>query len=154
MILALVVWVGGLIFFALVMAPALFAIVPSHQMAGAVVGRTLTLLHWIGFASGVVYLCAALFSGRWRGRGTAAILVAVMMVLTLGSQLGVSRKLASLQSEMRVIDEVPVTDARRVAFNRLHAWSTRMEGTVLLLGLVVVFLSARREEQDRYSRWN
>jgi hypothetical protein len=47
---------------------------------------------------------------------------------------------------MGVIDNVPFTDARRVEFNRLHQWSTRTEGGVLLLGLVVVVLTARRWE--------
>jgi hypothetical protein len=39
---------------------------------------------------------------------------------------------------------VSPTDARRIEFNRLHDWSTRTEGGVLFLGLVVVALSARR----------
>ncbi len=47
MLLSLVVWIGGLIFFAFVMAPALFnpAILPTRQLAGNVVSRTLGTLH-------------------------------------------------------------------------------------------------------------
>jgi hypothetical protein len=45
---------------------------------------------------------------------------------------------------MVMIDQVPADDARRVEFNRLHVWSTRLEGSVLLLGLTVIFLTARR----------
>lgn len=152
--LALAVWVGGIIFFAFVMAPTVFAVLPTHQLAGAVVGRALTQLHWIGIAAGVVYLVAALFAGHWPGRRYAALLVLIMIVLTLVSQFGVSRRLTRLQTEMRVIDEVSQTDPRRVEFNRLHPWSTRLEGTVLVLGLAVVYLSAREKTQDRYSRWN
>jgi hypothetical protein len=33
-----------------------------------------------------------------------------------------------------------------VEFNRLHVWSTRSEGGVFFLGLVVVVLTARRFE--------
>jgi len=154
LVLALVVWVGGIIFFAFVMAPTLFAVLPTHQLAGAVVGRALTLLHWIGIAAGVVFLSAAVAVGHWPGRRYAALLVVIMIALTLVSQFGISRKMMRMQTEIRVIDELPQTDPRRVEFNRLHSWSTRLEGTVLVLGLAVVYLSAREKTQDRYSRWN
>jgi len=49
-----------------------------------------------------------------------------------------------MRTAMGAIDLVPVTDARRIAFNQLHAWSTRLETGVLILGLVVLFLVARR----------
>jgi len=39
---------------------------------------------------------------------------------------------------------VPHDDARRVEFNRLHHWSTRFEGSVLVLGLALLYLTARR----------
>jgi hypothetical protein len=42
------------------------------------------------------------------------------------------------------IDSVAITDTARVQFNALHAWSTRLESGVLLLGLAVVYLIARR----------
>jgi len=43
-----------------------------------------------------------------------------------------------------MIDEVPHDDPRRLEFNRLHVWSTRIEGTVLVLGLALLYLTARR----------
>jgi hypothetical protein len=45
---------------------------------------------------------------------------------------------------MGVIDNVPPSDARRLEFNRLHVRSTQLEGGVLILGLGVVVLTARR----------
>ncbi len=70
------------------------------------------------------------------------LLICVMLVLTLISQFGISPKMAALRSSMGEIDSVPVTDPSRVQFNALHAWSTRLEGGVLLLGLAVVYLTA------------
>jgi hypothetical protein len=43
-----------------------------------------------------------------------------------------------------VIDSVAQDDPRRLEFNRLHVWSTRAEGTILILGLAVLFLTTRR----------
>jgi hypothetical protein len=64
--------------------------------------------------------------------------------LTLVSQLGISAKLVDLRAQMVQVESVPQDDPRRVQFNRLHQWSTRLEGTVLLLGLAVLYLTARK----------
>ena len=37
---------------------------------------------------------------------------------------------------------VPLDNPARVQFDSLHVWSTRVEGAVLLLGLVVVYMTA------------
>jgi len=149
MLLALVVWIGGIIFFAAVLAPTLFKVLPTHQLAGAVVSRSLGVLHWMGIACGVVFLITSMISS-YSARGAAHpfaprhLLVYMMLALTVISQLVVSAKLLAMRTAMGEIDLVPVTDARRIAFNQLHAWSTRLETGVLILGLVVLFLVARR----------
>src|SRR5262249_9127379 len=51
MLLALIVWIGGIIFFAFVEAPTLFAILPTTRMAGDVVSASLAKLHWMGLVS-------------------------------------------------------------------------------------------------------
>ena len=56
MLLSLVVWIGGLIFFAFVLAPTAFTVLPTTHLAGNVVGRALSKLHWIAIFSGIVYL--------------------------------------------------------------------------------------------------
>jgi hypothetical protein len=43
---------------------------------------------------------------------------------------------------MGEIDRVPVNDSARVAFDSLHVWSTRLEQGVLVIGLLVVYLTA------------
>jgi len=37
---------------------------------------------------------------------------------------------------------VPLTNPARVQFDALHVWSTRVEGAVLLLGLLAIYLTA------------
>ena len=60
MLLALIVWIGGIIFFAFVLAPTLFSVLPTTRLAGDVVNATLTKLHWMGLISGVVFLICSL----------------------------------------------------------------------------------------------
>ncbi len=149
MLLSLVVWIGGIIFFASVVAPAAFAVLPSHQYAGQVVSRSLDRLHWIGVGSGVVFLIASMAyaraaTGAVQPFAARHVLIVVMIVLTLVSQMTISGKMLALRNDMQVIDNVPRDDPRRLEFNRLHQWSTRLESTVLLMGLAVIYLTARK----------
>ena len=50
MLLALIVWVGGLIFFP-VSRERVFSVLPSAHLAGLIVRRTLVILHWMGIVS-------------------------------------------------------------------------------------------------------
>src|SRR5258706_4494804 len=65
MLLSLVVWVGGIIFFSFVVAPTVFTVLPTRQLAGAVVTRSLASLHWIAIISAVVFLASSfIVAGR------------------------------------------------------------------------------------------
>jgi uncharacterized membrane protein len=149
MLLSLVVWLGGITFFAFVLAPTVFTVLPTRELAGTVVNRTLPALHWMGVASGIVFLgtsmsYAAMTTGSAQALVPRHILVVLMLVLTLVSMLVVSSRMMVLRAEMGVIDTVPQDDPRRVEFNQLHHWSTRLEASVYLIGLVVLYLTARQ----------
>lgn len=144
MLLSLVVWIGGIIFFAFVVAPALFTIVPSQHVAGLVVARSLVSLHWIGIVAAVVFLLGAMISSR----GAAKILlVGIMLALTLILQFGIVRRMEQLRASVPNADVSVLTanDPTRAQFDRLHAYSTKLEGSVLVLGLITIFLVAREE---------
>ena len=148
MMLSLVVWLGGIVFFA-VMAPIVFHALPTRELAGTVVNRTLPVLHWMGVASGIVFLATsmsyvAMTTGSPQALAPQHILVLVMLALTLISMFVVSSRMMALRTEMGPIDAVSKDDARRVEFNRLHQWSTKIETSVLVMGLVVLYLTARQ----------
>lgn len=149
MLLALIVWVGGIVFFSFVTAPALFAILPARELAGSVVSRCLAALHWMGLASGLVFLLCSIIHNQIKHAdarlfSATHVLMLIMLALTAISQFGITPRMQALRAEMNWIDRVPASDARRMEFNRLHQWSTRAEGGVLLCGLVVVVLTGRR----------
>jgi len=151
LLLSLVVWIGGIAFFAFVLAPTVFhpGILPNRQLAGQVVSRSLGILHWMGLTCGVVFLVTSMLDSQITTGFTSIfaarnLLVFAMIVLTLISMFAISTRMLELRNDMAFIDNVPHDDPRRVEFNRLHEWSTRLEGAVLLLGLGVIFLTARR----------
>ena len=147
MLLSLVVWIGGLIFFAFVLAPTAFQVLPNTHLAGNVVGRALGKLHWIAIVSSIVFLLSSLLYSRIT-QGTAHVfaarhvLVVMMLGLTLISQFGIIPRMDALRAQVGDLAAVPVDNPARVQFDALHVWSTRVEGLVLLLGLVVVYLIA------------
>jgi hypothetical protein len=165
MSLSLVAWVGGIVFF-VSMTPILFAVLPSRHLAGSVVSPALSRLHWIGMISGVLFLASSwayslITAGYARFWTPANVLVLLMLTLTCVSQFGLSPRLAKIRAETPIMVSAPpdstpsdstpsdstATDSAptemRVRFDALHQWSTRIEGGVLLLGLVAVYLVSR-----------
>jgi len=55
----------------------------------------------------------------------------------------VASKMEVLRADMGIIDNVPQNDPRRVEFNELHRWSTRLEVGVFAMGLAVLYLTGK-----------
>lgn len=147
MLLSLVAWIGGLIFFAFVLAPTAFQVLPNTHLAGNVVGRSLGKLHWIAIVSGVVFLASSLVysrmtSGTMHVFALRHVLIVLMLGLTLVSQFWIIPRMDTLRATVADFAAVPINDPVRVQFDSLHVWSTRVEGAVLLLGLIAVYLTA------------
>jgi hypothetical protein len=149
-LLAMVIWVGGLIFFAFVVAPVAFNLaythaLPSTHEAGLVVAGTLAVLHPMGEICGAVFLFAtALFWLRSPGHrllGTEVLLTVFMLVATLYVHLHI---LPAMERDRiaagGAIDAAPPDNPDRIDFERLHPISEKIEGAALFLGLGVVIL--------------
>jgi uncharacterized membrane protein len=147
MLLSLVAWIGGLIFFAFVLAPTAFQVLPNTHLAGSVVVRALGKLHWIAIISGIVFLASSLLYSRITD-GTAHIfamrhvLICLMLGLTLLSQFWIIPRMETLRASVGEFATVPADNPARAQFDALHVWSTRVEGAVLLLGLIAIYLTA------------
>jgi hypothetical protein len=144
-VFALGTWVGSILFFSFAVAPAAFTVLSNRHDAGAVVGYSLTRLHWSGIIAGLIYLAALVleqksFTGWFR---PAAFAVILMIALTFSSQRFVSRRMTVLRAEMGSIDSTPLDSPLRVEFDSLHKASVRIEVTILLLGLAGLFLTVR-----------
>ena len=149
-LIAMVVWVGGVIFFAFVLAPVAFGTLPTHQLAGSVVGGSLRILHVMGFVCGGVFWLATLVlfrraPMRVRGRYEMELLLAsVMLLLTAYLQVNVLPAMEIDRAHAGGdIESVAETHPARVHFNKFHAISEDVEGGVLLIGIGVLLLMAR-----------
>jgi hypothetical protein len=152
MLLSLVVWIGGIIFFAFVLAPTAFnipAVLPNTHLAGNVVRIALSKLHWIAIGSGIVYLISSLLYSRFTDGAAHVfaarhVLLCAMLALTLISQFGIMPRMDTLRASLGEVSAAPIDNPERIQFDALHVWSTRLEGAVLLLGLVVVYLTTQQ----------
>ena len=147
MLLSLIVWLGGLIFFPVV-AQTAFSVVPARHLAGLVVGRSLGILHWMGIISGFVFLLSSLLYSRLSTGASHVfasrnILICLMLALTLISQFGIIPRMDTIRASIGDIVSVSADNPASLQFDALHQWSTRVEGSVLLLGLALVYLTAR-----------
>ena len=148
MLLALSVWLGGLIFFPVV-AQTAFSALPSTHLAGLVVRSSLLKLHWMAFVSGVVFLTSSLIYNRTMHGSSRAfqithLLVLTMLALTAISQFKIIPSMDTLRASAGEIASLSADSPIRLQFDSLHAWSTRIEETVLVLGLIVLYSTSRR----------
>jgi putative copper export protein len=144
---AIALWVGGLIFF-VVVAQVAFTNLPTTHEAGMVVRGSLLAIHHIGIVAGFVYLLATtalrLLNRNAQGLFIAeSLLVIAMLLLTYYSKDSIIPRME--QDRLALGGEV--TDATKpmpehLEFDRLHNLSTKVEGGVLLCGLIVLALAA------------
>lgn len=152
-LLALGLWLGGMVFFAFIFAPAAFAALPTREQAGNLVGLLLPRLYLLGTLCAAAYLVGLLWEQRLTGAGLRSLLlpvalVVVALLIILYSHYGLGERLAALRAEMTStfgsVDATPRDHALRVAFGRLHGLSTLLLLTVQILVLALMFLIVKR----------
>lgn len=148
-LLAMVVWVGGLIFFASVEAPAAFHVMGTTRQFALLIGGSIAGINHLGRMSGMIFIVCSLL--LWKRSspltrkllGFEVLLAALMFAAVVYVQTHVvpamERDRAAVGGD---IASVPPGNPIRSHFDALHAESERIEGTALFLGLAVVLLMA------------
>jgi Domain of unknown function (DUF4149) len=150
-LLLVVLWLGGVMFFPVVAATA-FTSLPDTHTAGTIVGQCLRILHYEGLFAGmliVLLLLAAHAAHAFSRSVTAPVAVTlVMLALTAFSQFWIIPRMEGDRIAVGgAIDAVPPTDPNRIAFNKLHRLSEKVEEGVLVAGVILVALLASGHRQ-------
>ena len=141
------VWIGSILYFGAIVAPAAFAVWPNSQdQVGAFVGLTLNRLHLIGIVAGAIYLIATVLLERTPAAlvRPAPLLVALMIVLTFVSQFWVIASMDALRAQMGSVSATAASNPLRASFDRLHTLSVRLESGVLFAGIAALVLISRK----------
>lgn len=144
-LLSLVAWIGGIIFFSFIGAPSIFHSLPP-EFAGKAVSAIFPKYYPLGWISGLVAFACLLVSGFKTGSWSWAklLLIAVMVFLTVTNSLITHPKARALKEEMQITQSQTELVHIKEVFDRIHRWSVINNGIVLLLGLIVIVLTARR----------
>ena len=153
-ILALVIWLGGLIVAGAIVAPSVFAVLQASSpsdgrvLAGAVFGDVLRRVHLLGYALGGAMLVALtvqrVLGPRPVRYGVRTAIVGTMLGASLISGYVINPRVAAIARKVEgPIASLSDTDARRIEFYRLHGWSNLLLVSTALGGLVLLAWEAR-----------
>lgn len=145
--LALIVWLGGLLFFPITAWAAFSSIADTHA-AGTIVAKCLGVLHHEGLFAGcviVLFLAVGRAMRVYRAGAIVGIAITlVMLAFTAYSQFSIIPRMEKDRIAVGgAIDSVPPTDPHHADFDRLHHTSEHVEEAVMLAGIVLVIALAR-----------
>jgi uncharacterized membrane protein len=146
LLLAVVVWIGGIVFFSFIASPSVFKLLPREQ-AGQVVGDIFPKYHMLGYISCLVAL-GCLVGLRQLGAVQSVRAAMIMLVLmgsvqvTMGTVIG--PKVMEARDAVKAAPPGPEKDRLEKKFRSLHAVSMIFNLLLLILGLVFVYRLAVR----------
>jgi len=152
-LISLALWLGAALFFSVVVAPAAFGVLRSfdlpnaNEIAGSIVTRSLSVVNVSGFVIGLFLFATLFVRASQRSRVAVVIECISVGVIVLATGIGhwvVAMRMRALRAAMYVpIDQVPLNDPRRVAFQNLHGYSVTALGLAMIAALIVIVLMAR-----------
>ncbi len=153
-VLALIVWVGGLIAAGAFVAPALFGVLQAEagpqgrMLAGAAFGAILRRVLVAGEVAGVVMFVTMttlrLLGPRPLSYGMRALLIGAMLGVSAYTAHVVLPETDGLRRAMAgPVAEVADDDPRRVRFDQLHSLSTTLVTTLAVAGIALAAWEAR-----------
>ena len=155
-VLALVVWLGGMVVLGAVVAPTVFQVLQARDpdtgriLAGAVFGAALGRFHYVAYACGAVLLVTltarAVLGPRPPSFAVRSAIIGAMLAVAVYSGVIVLASVAGIQREIGENvspSSLPAADLRRIRFDELHLLSTRLMMVNLVGALVLLFWEAR-----------
>ena len=146
-ILILGLWLGAACFFSFAVAPSAFGVLPSRELAGSVVNRTLAIVNYSGFIVGA-FLLASSFAVRHGNRFRLWLERGLFLLLTAACAFGqfvIAARLSDLRGQFgRPIDAAALDDPLRVAFNDWHGYSVTVLLTAMIAAVIAFFIIVRR----------
>jgi len=145
-LLTLAVWIGSIVFFSFAVAPTVFKTLKPED-AAALIRRIFSKYYLIGIiCGGIGIVCVGLLVadhafGKWPAI-LSLLLLAGMGGTDLWLRQGVMPHMNHLRDQRAAIDSSgkPADEELEREWKALHQLSVRMNGVVLLGGLVLVFL--------------
>lgn len=153
-LLLLGLWLGAAVYFSSVVAPSVFSVLRAFQLpnvgeiAGTLVTRTLSVVNVSGFIISLMLLGSAFAFGKGLGRRSFFLELASLIVVAVTTGIGhwvIAARMRALRVAMVLpVDQIPLDDSRRVAFNRLHGYSVTALSIAMVAALIAFLIIAYR----------
>ena len=147
-LLILAIWLGAAVFF-IGIAQSAFAVLPSRELAGSVVNRTLAILNYSGLAISLIMIATSLIATARISRLWLWVERFLLLVLAAACAIGqfvIGFWLSSIRLQLgRPIDDVAVDDPLRIQFNALHEYSVWVLFAGMIAALITFFVIANRK---------
>ncbi len=144
-LLSLTLWIGGMAFFSFIAAPSVFKVLPRDE-AGKVVTEIFPKYYWEGIICGAIALASSLALGMRTSWSVLlivrTILLGVMIVAALYSVLVLEPRIHAVKEQIISFESRSPTAPLRLEFGRLHGRSFSVNAAVLLVGVIVLFITA------------
>lgn len=137
--LSLVCWVGGIVFFSFFTAPVIFKLL-DREKAGEVVGVIFPRYYFLGYVCAVSAFFPLLISSQTIG--AKHIFLFIMVIGWLYAGLVVSPKSRNLKILRKTVGSSEEQELLDTQFKKLHSLAVKLNGTVLLAGLGLLWSSA------------
>jgi hypothetical protein len=141
-LLCIVVWLGGMLFFSIITAPAVFDVLATAD-AGKVVSAIFPRYYLMGYVAGTVSLILAIYFALEHGPAVWWSLAAVVLAVALGTTFyagaGLRPRINAIRS---VATETNPDPARKAEFDQMHRLSVALNGAAMVLNLVALLSSA------------
>jgi hypothetical protein len=153
-VVALVLWVGGLIVAGALVAPSVFGVLQAWQasegrvLAGQVFGEVLLRLTWLSYAmGGIMFITLTLhrlLGARPVKYGIRVGIMSVMLTMMMVTGFYLIPGVNAIQADVKgPVAELPDADPRRLEFNRLHGLSNVFFAITAIGGLALCWWEAR-----------
>ena|SRR5688572_488405 len=153
-VVALVLWVGGLISAGALVAPSVFGVLQAWNqsqgrvLAGEVFGEVLLRLTWLSYAmGGIMFITLTLhrlLGARPVKYGIRVGIMALMLVMMMVTGFILIPQVDAIQSGLAgPVASLADTDPRRLEFDRLHGISNILFSITAIGGLALCWWEAR-----------
>jgi hypothetical protein len=153
-VVALVLWVGGLVAAGALVAPSVFGVLQAWNasegrvLAGQVFGDVLIRVTWLSYVMGAIMFVTLtlhrLLGARPVKYGVRVGIMGMMLLLMLATGFWLIPQVNAIQAQVTgPVSALAATDPLRVQFDRLHGISNILYSITALGGLALCFWEAR-----------
>ena len=153
-VVALVLWVGGLIVAGALVAPSVFGVLQAWNesqgrvLAGQVFGEVLLRLTWLSYAMGVIMFVTLtlhrLLGARPPKYGVRVGILGLMLMMMLATGFYLIPSINAIQQQVSgPVSALTETHPLRVELNRLHGLSNILFSITAIGGLALCWWEAR-----------